>query len=142
MESGFLTTLLVVPLVFQSAKWTDLPSAGLQGWDAEYMALTAHSSGNILRSEQDILTPSTHGISLLFCVLSQGHKSQPDSFSSLPTQFHVYLSYSLSCIRIFLPISSSFLVRTAPYMVIFSVYFCGEVSSVSSCSDIFICPPE
>lgn len=36
---------------------------------------------------------------------SQGHRSQPNQFSSLPTQLHVYISYSLCCTEVLLPVS-------------------------------------
>ena len=78
----------------------------------------------------------------LLCVPSQGCRSQPDHVSSLPTQFHVDFSYSLVCMRVFLPVSSLFSVRIALYVEIFLMCSWEEVSSVSSYS-IFIpllCP--
>lgn len=51
---------------------------------------------------------SIHVISLFLWILSQGHRSWPDHFSYLQTEFHMDLSYSFHCTGIFLPVSSCF----------------------------------
>ena len=51
---------------------------------------------------------SIHVISLFLWIPSQGHRSWPDHFSYLQTEFHMDLSYSFHCTGIFLPVSSCF----------------------------------
>lgn len=58
--------------------------------------LTTHSPGQV----------STCVISFFLWVPPQGHRSQPYIFLSLPTWFHVYLSYSFGCTGILLPLFS------------------------------------
>ena len=58
------------------------------------MTQTVHSSGGSLPL-----------YSTLFCVSSQGHRSQPDLSFSPPSWFCATLSYSLGCTEVFLPIS-------------------------------------
>ena len=54
-----------------------------------------------------------------------GCESWTDLFSSLPTQFCVYLSYNLGCTRGFLPVSKLFLVRIVPRVDMFLMCFWG-----------------
>lgn len=95
---GFLQPLLLVPLVFQPAKGTCPPGVGPQGRDIHYVALITLSPGKV----SACVTP------FLICVPSQGHRSQPDCFSSPPAQSCVALSYSLACTGVFLPASIVF----------------------------------
>ena len=72
-----------------------------------------------LTPQEGSLPMSARVITLTFWVPSQGHKSWPNHFSSIPAQFHLHLSYSLGFIEIFLPVSSWFSVIIAPHVVLF-----------------------
>ena len=89
------TALLLVPPALQPAKGTCLPGVEPLGCGSRSVASVAHSPGRF----------STCEIPLLFWVPSQAHRPQPDHFSSFPTWFHVDVSYSLGCTRVFLPVS-------------------------------------
>ena len=119
VESKYLTAPLPVPLVFKPAKGTYLPSVQAQGWGVQYVVWTTHSPGRIL---------------------SLCNRSWSDCFSFLLSQIHVDLSYSLGCIRVFLPISSLFSVRTTSHVDAFPMFSWGKVSSASSYSTILISP--
>ena len=84
------------PAVLQPPKGACLLLVGPQDWNAQSMAQPAHSPWWV----------STHVISLLLSVPSQGHMSQPNHCSSPPIQEHMYLSYSLGCIGVVLPVSN------------------------------------
>ena len=75
---------------------TYLPCVRLLGWNAQSVALTIHSPVQV----------STRVISIFLWVPSQQHQSWPDYFFSLPSQLCVYLSYSLICIAVFMPVFS------------------------------------
>ena len=68
---------------------------GPQDRGAQQVACSAYSPGWIF----------SHVIFFL-CVPSKRHRSRPDCFSFLPTQFRVALSYTLLCTSDFLPVSS------------------------------------
>ena len=102
-ESRFLTPFLLVSIVFRPAKET--PGVRAQGWGVPICGL------NCSLPREDLWACV---IPLLFCVPSQGYRSQPDRFSSLlPNSVWFYL-YSFGCVRVFLPVSNLFSVRIAP----------------------------
>ena len=80
-ESRLPISFLAVPLALQPANRTTRPSLRPQGRGAQCVPPPAHSQGKV----------SACVISILLWVPSQGHRLQPDCFSSLPTWFHVDL---------------------------------------------------
>ena len=105
-----------------------IPRAGHRYWATPSVAHTAHSPGRV----------SVCGISLFLWVPSQGHRSWPNHFSSLPTQLHMYLSDSLGCTVVLMTVSSYFSVRIVLHVDVFLMCLWGEVSFTSSYSAILI----
>ena len=104
------TAPLFIPAALQPTKGTCLPWVRCQDCDAQCVAWTAYSPGQIF---------------LFLSVPSQKHRCQPDPFPSLPIWFHVSLFYSLGC-RV-----SQFSVITILRVDVFDVFVAGTTSSSS-----------
>ena len=128
---------LAFPAFYFSQKFSNQPQGlsaplGAQEWNAESVAWLAHSSWRL----------STHVASLFLWVPSQEHRSQPDRFSSFPTELHMDFSNSLDCVGVFLPVSSYFSVRLVPPVNVFLMCLWEEVSSMCSYSAILSHQPS
>ena len=77
---------------------------------------TAHSSGRVsfCRTSPLVLTPL------------RGAGAGPDCFSFLPSQVHVDPSYSLVCMRVFLPVSREFTACIVPHLDVFLMCLWGR----------------
>lgn len=105
---------LPVPLIFKPAKGLILPVCQTEGWVPNMW-----------------LEPLT-----LRRILSLVQVLGTDSFSFLPGQLNVDLSYSLRCITVFLPVSSLFSRELLHFVYAFSMCSWGEVSGPPSYSTI------
>lgn len=88
------TALSLLLVILQAAKGLIFP-VGPHDCGAQFVTLIAYSAGKI----------SVHLSSRLVWVPFQGRRSWPSSFSSLPTQSYVDLSYRHGCSLAFLPLS-------------------------------------
>lgn len=88
------TALSLLLVILQAAKGLIFP-VGPHDCGAQFVTLIAYSAGKI----------SVHLSSRLVWVPFQGCRSWPSSFSSLPTQSYVDLSYRHGCSLAFLPLS-------------------------------------
>ena len=89
MESKLSTAFLLVPLALQPVKEAHFPCAGSRTGGSQHLSGTTHSLGRI----------SAHVISLFLWVST--HNTGPNRMASLPTQFHMDISYRLGCRSLF-----------------------------------------